>query len=467
MEGVSQESHPSLLELPEELLPIGRLLVKALSEETGVAQAFADFCGKAYVKRDWAGGASEFLVTLFENHQDLLAEMARIPDLIIELGSGHLSLTCMVAYRWAAQSDTTRLSKLAEALGATQSKMSDPEIVHIMLALVTSLAITRYSRAEQMLSVAEPKAAEEHQESLQEARLWLAAGRIVCSCSQESRDLWDHRLRRKRTAWTWDKPAEQTALAELEEHLTPDQDGSSLFQEVTPAIWWSLANQRITDRIECPVEPAPSPQTPRQSSLEPRSQPQAPQEPVIIVWNAWPFFAGGLVGAAALALMIWITPYELTRPAPAKPVPIAVKAETPTQVASADELWRHEEASKMASEATDLKPHFDKVHSGTWTEHELLLSGNSLDLPTADPRYTKLLTWLHLDPPMDEDIRSHLPSLLATAQANSDTLALWVKLFHEGSPMKSSIQSAARRQLHDNKEAWSASQEQDLSRLAW
>ena len=74
---------------------------------------------------------------------------------------------------------------------------SDPEIVHIMLALVTSLAITRYSRAEQMLSVAEPKAAEEHQESLQEARLWLAAGRIVCSCSQESRDLWDHRLRRK------------------------------------------------------------------------------------------------------------------------------------------------------------------------------------------------------------------------------------------------------------------------------
>jgi hypothetical protein len=68
---------------------------------------------------------------------------------------------------------------------------------------------------------------------------------------------------------------------------------------------------------------------------------------------------------------------------------------------------------------------------------------------------------------MDEDIRSHLPSLLATAQANSDTLALWVKLFHEGSPMKSSIQSAARRQLHDNKEAWSASQEQDLSRLAW
>ncbi len=467
MEGVPQESHPSLLELPKELLPIGRLLVKALSEEAGVAQAFADFCGKAYVKRDWAGAASEFLVTLFENQQDLLAEMARIPDLIIELGSGHLSLTCMVAYRWAAQSDTTRLSKLAEALGATQSKMSDPEVVHIMLALVTSLAITRYSRAEQMMSVAEPQAAAEHQEGLQEARLWLAAGRIVCGCSQESRDLWDHRLRRKRTAWTWDKPAEQSALAELEEHLTPGQEGASLFQEVTPASWWSLAIQRITDKIERPVKPTPAPKPSRQPSPEPILQTQAPQEPVIIVWNAWPFFAGGLVGAAVLALMIWILPYELTRPTHAKPVPLAVKAETPTQVASPDELWRHEAAATMASEATDLRPLFDKVHSGTWTDHELLLSGNSLDLPTTDSRYLKLLTWLHLDPPTDEDIRSHLPSLLATAQANSDTLALWAKLFHEGSPMKSSIQSAARRQLHDNKDAWSASQEQDLSRLAW
>lgn len=325
------------------------------------------------------------------------------------------------------------------------------------------------------MSVAEPQAAAEHQESLQEARLWLAAGRIVCGCSQESRDLWDHRLRRKRTAWTWDKPAEQTALAELEEHLTPDQEGSSLFREITPASWWSLAIQRITDKIERPVKPTPAPQPSRQPSLDPILQTQAPQEPVIIVWNAWPFFAGGLVGAAVLALMIWILPYELTRPTHAKlaatfvkPATDSVKAEPPpAQVESQEELRRREEAAKMASEAADLKPLFDKVHTGTWTDHELLLSGNSPNFSINDPRYAKLLVWLHLDPPTDEDIRTHLPGLLATAQANSDTLALWAKLFHDGSPMKSSIQSAARRQLHDNKDAWSASQEQDLSRLAW
>lgn len=470
MEGAPHESHPSLLELPEELLPAGRPLVKALRTNGDVSQAFADFCGKAFIKRDWAGGASAFLVTLFEDRQDLLAEMTRIPDLIIELSSGHLDLTCMVAYRWAAHSNTTQLSKLAEALAATQSKMCDPEVVHIMLALVTSLAITRYSRAEQMMAVAEPQAVEEHQEGLQEARLWLAAGRIVCGCTQESRDIWDHRLRRKRTTWTWDSPAECAALAELEEQLTPDQEGASLFQSITPEAWWNQAILRATDRIQRPAKTTSSP--PAHAPREQRSPAALAPEPVIIIWNAWPFFTGGLVGAAALALMIWITPYELTKPVPLR----ASTASSPTTSStspppaitmSPEETWRRDEAAKMAGQASDLQPLFDKVRTGTWSDNEPLLSGTSIELPKDDPRYAQLLIWLHLDPPVDEDTRTHLPGLLAVLSPNSETLALWTKLLYEGSPMKTAIQSAARRQLHDNKDAWSASQEQDLSQLAW
>jgi hypothetical protein len=500
MEGAPHESHPSLLELPEELRPVGVLLVKALHTGVDIPQAFADFCGKAYVKRDWAGGASEFLVTLFEDHQDLLAEMARIPDLIIELSSGHQSLTCMVAYRWAAQSDTTRLSRLAEALAATQSKMCDPEVVHIMLALVTSLAITRYSRAEQMMAVAEPQAKEEHQEGLQEAKLWLAAGRIVCSCGQESRDIWDHRLRRKRTAWSWDSPAECAALAELELNLTPDLEGASLFQAITPPDWWSLAVQRAIDQIERSIEPetaqsepAPEPKTAlKPASPEPVKAAQMQQAPVIIVWNAWPFFAGGLVGASVVALMIWVTPWELTKPVPPKSTvaaapaiskagPAEVKAAAAKPAApntspakpdeikleSSDEAWRLKEAARMSETAPELQALFDKICKGAWAEHEALLSGSSAELPKEDPRYEKLLIWLHIDPPDDSEIRTRLPGLLAALRPTSDTLSLWEKLSYEGSPMKLPIQAAARRQLHENKDAWSASQEQDLSRLAW
>lgn len=474
MEGAPHESHPSLTDLPEELRSSGRQVVKALSTDSGVAQAFADFCSRAYVKPAWAGAASEFLVTLFEDRQDQLAEMTRIPDLIIELASGHLSLTCMVAYRWAAHSDTARLSKLAEALAATQSKMSDPEVVHIMLALVTSLAITRYPRAEQMMAVAEPQAGEEHQEGLQEARLWLAAGRIVRGCGQESRDLWDHRLRRRRTAWTWETPAECAALNELSEHLTPDQEGASLFKAITPAAWWDLAIQRATERIERP-EPEPAPiSAPAPISPNASLQPTAPSvqrsepAPVIMVLSMWSFFAGGVAGAAVLALMIWILPYELVKPRPTQTATPAVTTKTPAQATeSPEEIWRRDEAAKAAKESSDLQPLFDKVHAGTWADHESLLSGATPDLPKEDPRYVRLIAWLHLDPPADVELRNRLPSLLAAVRPDSDTLDLWEKLVYQGSPMKAAIHQAAQRQYHENKDAWSPSQERQVLRLGW
>jgi hypothetical protein len=488
MVSASPETSDLLTELPTELHSAAENLIKALRTESGLNQAFSDFCARAYVKPDWAGSASEFLVKLFEDHEDKLADMTRIPDLIIELASGHLTLTCMVAYRWAAHSDTARLAKLADALAATQSKVSAPEVTHIMLALVTSLAITRYPRAENMYAVAEPHTTEEHSEGMAEARQWLAAGRIIRGCSLESRELWDHRLRRKRTSWTWDEPNECAALAELADHLSPEQEGAELFRAITPPAWWDLAIKRVTENLAKPVlkvqeSEKPEPiadltEPPAWAEITAQSKTED-LEPNIIIWNGWPFVWGWLIGIIVLALMIWLSPYNLVdertikRASEVETSPKTTTAATTTipkieaEADSLGEIWRQEMAAKSAAEFTDLKPLFDQIHRDTWTQSENLLSGETPELPKNDPRYLKLIVWLHVDPPKDEEIRARIPGFLANIQANSDTLDLWQKLNYEGSPMRESIQAEAQKQFHSNKDSWSPMQETQLWRIGW
>jgi hypothetical protein len=493
--------------------------VAALHSRESLSQAFLAFCSRAYVKSDWAGPSSEFLVTLFEEHEDLLADMARVPDLIIEMASGQMGLTCMVAFRWASRSNTSQLAKLAEALAATHAKNSDPEIVHIMLALVTSLAITRYLRAEQMLAVAEPQAVAEHADGLAEAKLWLSAGRIIRSCSQESRDLWDHRLRRTRMIWTWDNPVECTALRELAGQLRHQQDGQSLFQAVVPAAWWDLAQQHILELMHSDaslVEVQNALKAAQVKTVTARgetklfnsteneaSQPfasslEAPSDsnsladrdadfkecsfapPPIVVWNVRPFFFGWMLGMTGLAVAIWIGPFDLLIPQPvakaAAPAPVvATKVNAPALEAAgkvpesdtAKEQWRIEKVAQVQAESADIKPYFDRAKTGTWEEHQALLSGDTPEVPKDDANYVRLLTWLHLEPPTDKDIRARLPGLLAAIRPDSDTLDLWEDLSYLGSPLVHEIQETARRQLHENKESWSASQEEDLSRIVW
>jgi hypothetical protein len=484
MEAAPHEPPPTAEDLPVELRPSAKALSKALAENHGVSHCFADFCAKAYVKPKWAGAASEFLATSFEDREQELAGMARIPDLIIELASGQQTLTTVVAFQWAAHADAGRLGKLAEALAATQSKIQSAEVVHLMLALATSLAITRFPRAMQMLTLSEPQATEEHAESLAEARQWLAIGGILRGCSQETRDLWDHRLRRRRTMWTWTSPAECAALDELADHLKPDQEGAEFFKSIVPPAWWETAQKLVAERAVSDAEPT-EPERIESEPIFPRTVPAAmtrpdvpdvgttslfpPEEAPIIVWNAWPFFAGGLVGAAALAMVIWVSPYELKKVRLTESAESEYRAIMPAadEPPPPQEAWRKTEAARVATESSDLQDLHGRILTSSWADVEGLLSGSTADLPKEDTRYPRLLTWLHLDPPKDAEIRKRLPALLATVKADSDTLDLWDKLAYKGSPMEEVIRNGARRQIYENQDAWTASQEHVLGRIGF
>lgn len=478
-------------ELPEELQPAARALMDALAAQQPLDRVFADFCAKAYIKPDWAGPASEFLTAQFEGRESLLAAMTRVPDLIIELASGHQTLTSVVAFEWAAAADSARMSKLAEALAATHSSMHNPEAVHLMLALATSLAITRYPRAEQMLALAEPQATEEHQESLQEARQWLAAGRVLRGSNQDIRDLWNHRLRRRRTPWNWSSDLEKAALEELEARLQPGMEGLDFYKAIVPDEWWAEAGQRAAERDSAEAEPQPAkPRTPTpivatvQQEAQPAPPPAKAPSPLPQIYKQDPlyiFFAGGLVGAAALSLVIWISPFELKRSpmnTGAEPLPAQTSAgaestsadhsSTDTPAAPPEqELWRKEHLARIQSSGEAIKPLFERASKQPWMELEALLSGQTPELPKEDARLAQLLIWLHLDPPANPDLQDRLPALLAAVRPDSDTLELWENLSYKGAPLEKVIRNAARRQIYDNAGAWSASQKEWLNRLGW
>lgn len=492
-------------EFPKPLVAPAEKLSRHLHDPALLPQAFADFCSVAYAKPEWVGAASTFLAEQFEGREEELADMARVPDLIIELASGHYALSFMAASVWAERCDIARMARMAEALMAKLAVKSMPasaEVIDLMLALATSLAISRYARAEQLVHVATPLATAEHQQALAEARQWLALGRLVRSGDQEVRDLWDQRLRRPRHRWTWEQPVEQAALAQLAEVMAPDAEGLAWFQPVVPACWWDLALRRASERAARPEtrtveeEPREKPATAEPSQVIPRTP--------VVIWHAVPFFVGGLVGAWAFALGVWLGPFDLVRPTegePAEALPATVVkdkpapaedrpvqgdttqrlpataepavATAPPPVASPaptdhpNRLWREEEKARLLAEHPDLASWSESFRTGTWAEHRALLEGADPALPKDDPEYARLLVWLHLAPAADPEVNARVPALLAAYQPESFVLDLWQRLIYPGSPNAVLIKQAARTEHHERPQSWSPSQRARLNLIGW
>lgn len=455
-------------ELPEELRASAKGLLRAVSSKVAVPGHFDAFCCQAFSKPEWAAASSPLIAEIFEEDEDQLAEMARIPDLIIEMGSGEVNVTCMVASRWAARGETHRLSRLADAVVASHASRN-PCAVEVMLALAATLAVTRFSRAEQLYNAALPLASEEHQEALMDAQRWLAAGRVVCSAVQDERDFWDVRLRKPKVAWTWQSKEEREALDHLSECLTSDMAGADLYRAVLPENWWELAmkcaqqqeklvlatKKLAAAKMDMAVVPKAAPEPVQPPGLVSR---EFPPHPLAGPWAR--FVLAWFCGCMVMLLSLLLVPREYVIYVLDTLKPAVVRS-TPAELAA----WRKETLQIKMAELAPFKAQYELAKSGGWKENEEVLSGQSKELPLASPQYLNLLVCLHLDPPKDEDLRMRVCKLLLE-RVKGDAISLWELLIYPGSANAAEIKSAASNALKDAAYQWSAEEKKRLGMIA-
>jgi len=458
--------------LPPELRAAGLELLRAIRVKVAVAEHFDAFCSQAFAKPEWAAAASPVVADLFEEDEDLLAELTRIPDLIIEMSTGQVAVTCMVASRWAARGETHRLSRLADALVASRA-CKNPCAVEVMLALAATLAVTRLSRAEQLFHAAQPLVKDEHQEAVVDAKRWLAVGRIVCSIPQEERDFWDVRLRRPKTLWSWENDQERRALVKLAEQVRPGVDGLAHYEAIVPRCWWDLAmhtaqqletqNQKLEQQV---CEAA----LPREAAAEPEPAKRAPNEggmpPIIRSANRGRalFVIGWASGAMAMALTVFLLPQEIVKKlvldAPVNPLQGGFR-KSPAYL----EDWRQQNLKRMVSDMAAFAPIHMAAKSGSWRDNEKVLSGHSEQLTHDSPDYVKLLVWLHLDPPSDVEVRRQVARLLLE-RVKVGAITLWEELVYPGSANALEIKDAARAALTHSSFQWSDLEKSRLAAIA-
>ena len=455
------------MELPEELRTSAKGLLRAVVGKVAVPGHFDAFCCQAFSKPEWAAASSVLIAEMFEQDEDQLAELARIPDLVIEMGSGEVNVTCMVASRWAARGETHRLSRLADAIVASHASRNACA-VDVMLALAATLAVTRFSRAEQLYNAALPLAGEEHQEALADARRWLAAGRVVCSAVQDERDFWDVRLRKPKTAWTWRSKEEREALDHLSECLTADMEGADLFKAVLPECWWELAMKfaqqqekfvEVTQRLALAKT---------ESGVAPKAQPEPVPgvERVAREFRHYPqagpfvrFLLPWVCGCLATLLTVLVLPRDFVVSILDTLKPGAVLS-TPAEM----DAWRKETLQKKAVEMARYEPQHAQAKTGSWQENEKVLSGQSQEMPFESAQYLQLLVWLHLDPPQNEEVRMHVCTQLLK-RVKGDAISLWELLVYPGSANAVEIKKAAREALTDKSYQWSEEEKKRLSMI--
>lgn len=458
--------------LPEELRASAKGLLRAVAAKVAVPGHFDAFCCQAFSKPEWAAAGSLLIAEMFEQDEDQLAELARIPDLVIEMGSGEVNVTCMVASRWAARGETHRLSRLADAIVASHASRNACA-VDVMLALAATLAVTRFSRAEQLYNAALPLAGEEHKEALADAKRWLAAGRVVCSAVQDERDFWDVRLRKPKTAWTWKSKSEREALDHLSDCLTTDMEGADLFKAVLPECWWELAvkfaqqQEKLADATQklataktengggSKAMPELVPAAGRVTREIPPHPQAGPLARFILPW-----FCGCLAMLVTVLVPVLVLPREFVLGILDTLKPAATLS-TPAEM----EAWRKNELQKKASEMKPFEAQHALAKTGGWQENEKVLSGKSPELPFESPQYLNLLVLLHLDPPKDQDVRLRVCKLLLD-RVKGNAITLWEMLNYPGSPNAAEIKIAARNVLSDEAYQWSDAEKQRLVAIA-
>ncbi len=501
--------------LPEELKkPAGELL-DSLRTNAGVSERFDAFCCQAFSKPEWAAASSTVISEMFEDDEDRLAELARVPDVVIELGSGQAAIACTVASRWASRGETHRLARLAESIVAAHGTMKNPAAVEVMLALAATLAVTRPARADQLFNVAMPLAEPEHAEAVADARMWLTTGKIVCSAPQEERDMWDTRLRRPRTPWKWDAPEEQRALECLGEQMKPSLPGLDKYQRIVPSQWWDQAMAKAvveqaeqakpvltavakttltlkTQQLEEPrvkssieshkaenaVQISPATSAPERGRKSFDVEAATERDSTLRTGSIARFVLGWACGVLAMVVtlvtLLKIAPESLYRVLTEieetvnpkigptqKSAALKAVPHTPAEIDAENKRWRETQVKSFAVKYQSISDFFYAVKKGVWKDNEEILSGHNIDLPFSNEKYMQLLVWLHVDPPEDAATLGQLPKLLLD-RVDADVLVLWEKLLYPGSVNAEQIRATAQQAITDKSRTWSPN---DMARL--
>jgi hypothetical protein len=395
--------------------------------------------------------------------------------------------------------DTVRLGRLAEGMLAARMQLKHPDCLDMMLGVALSLALLKPSRAQSLLAHVEEcrRAGIEVDELLlEDVRGRLQLVEVIGAADQATRQMWDERLSQPQREWSWQKPNELRALRELAEWLVPGHPAAAAFARVVPPAWWELwlthkgANPPPVEmQAVLPLRPivATEPRSPGDANsiegIESGSDAAADADPLREAvdspgWETrlrlgW-FTAGGILGALAAVVLQVMDPVatDLTatgegnhQPDPGPAVSEQPRPEGPAYAENASGSWCREERARLAEELEPVT-RLGAVKKGTWSDHSIFLTGQTPELPLASGMFRKVLTLLHLDPPVDPETRMNVPRLLLRRAQDEEVILLWEKCVEGDSGLAPEIAAAAAESLDQPSMPWTPEQRERLARLA-
>lgn len=458
------------------------LLVAAGKGEGPHLEGLQRFLEVGFSKPEHLLDAAVFLVDFYEGAEAWLAHHIGVQEMIQELSHGGVALTGVVAEQWIIQREMVRLVRLADGLLAAKMHLCAPDCLNVMLALTCSIALHKPQRAATLLAHVESCArgggGGADGELLAEARQRMAVAEVVAPADQATREMWDQRLQKPGGDWTWATARERKALSDLADWLTPGHVAEKSFASAVPPAWWDLrCRQERTERqgdlfSDAAVADGAKERTP---SWAPAHLAGPDEAPLLVDQVAGAveslgdhklgfngFWAGLGVGLLVAGLIGFIWAGREPRG------PGAVDRAELEEIIGPGQDWMAWRLDEMRNLAGDLMMvgGAEKLRGGPWAENAALLTGRTVDLPLQSQRYRRMLAYLHLDPPMDAEVRIRLPRLLLDCAPNEDTLRLWERCLLAGVPLRQEIALAAQEALGRPALRWDSGQRERLTVLA-
>ena len=246
---------------------------------------------------------------------------------------------------------------------------------------------------------------------------------------------------------------------------------STLVIAVVPACWWELAmNAAARQEAAAQVPKAEAGFQHRVQDLgthasAPEAATLAPQDVAPIPGSSRTrsrgralFVLGWACGTLAMALTTLALPQQIVGRLVSGNSGAGLGAvgafKTALKTPAEMEAWRQQNLKRMREDMAEFARQQTAVKGGSWRESEKVLLGHTEELPHDSSEYVKLLVWLHLDPPLDVEVRRQVASLLLE-RIHRGAITLWEELSYPGSANADVIRDAAFAALNDTSFTWS------------